>query len=403
MAIEIREATETPDREAVFRLRYDTYVLEMGREQEFADRSRSQIEDPWDATATLFGAWDAQELIGTVRYTRRINAPLEHEELYDMDRLRPLYPDRVSMMSKLLVRSDYRKSGVTLQLVAAAYQRARQVGDKLAFINCRPHLFRMYQLMGCRLYRPNIQLPVVGTVIPMVIVLDDADYFREIGSPAYALARNLPGSREATEVLNRAFPEYSQLRPQYTLTQEEVKHRLKCLLDAEPSKSLEIFRGLGEAEVAALLTRFDVLDYEAGSLVFRQSDHSAGLFVVLEGRFEVIRHGDHEYKVVAVFGRGELFGEMGFLGRVHRTASVRSSGPGRLLVLSAFEFEKLTSGSPKVAVKLLQNLFVSVVQRFNEASATRSELWSRIEEMTATRVNAGDHSWAPEHAQQSKP
>jgi GNAT superfamily N-acetyltransferase len=131
--------------------------------------------------ATLFVAWAGHEPIGTIRYNRRLNGPLEHEDLYEIDRLRPMFPDRVSMMSRLLVRSDYRKSGVAFQLAAAAYQFGREVGDQLTFLNCRPHLFRMYQLMGFRLYRPNIQLPVVGTVIPMVGVMDDADYFRDIG------------------------------------------------------------------------------------------------------------------------------------------------------------------------------------------------------------------------------
>jgi CRP-like cAMP-binding protein len=163
------------------------------------------------------------------------------------------------------------------------------------------------------------------------------------------------------------------------------------MLDAEPSKFIEIFRGLDEAEVATLLTRFDVLDYESGSPVFYQRDHSAGMFVVVEGHFEVVRHGDHRDRVVAVLGKGDLFGEMGFLAGVHRTASVRSSGPGRVLVISPFEFEKLMSTSSTVAVKLLQNMFVTVVQRFNEASATRSELWSRIEEMGAIRVDGGNH------------
>jgi len=229
-------------------------------------------------------------------------------------------------------------------------------------------------------------------VIPMVGVMDDANYLREIGSPMYRMTVKLPSSRHATEVLNRAFPEYSNLRPQYTFSEEEVTQQLTRMLDADPSQSIEIFRGMDPADVAELLKRFDVLDYESGSVVFRQRDHSAGMFVVLEGHFEVVRHGDHHDQVVAVFSKGELFGEMGFLTGVHRTASVRSSGLGRLLVLSPFEFEKVLIDNPSMAVKLLRNMFGVVVQRFNEASITRSELWSRIEQMAIIRLDNGNPS-----------
>lgn len=76
------------------------------------------------------------------------------------------------------------------------------------------------------------------------------------------------------------------------------------MLDAEPAQSIEVFQGFKPAEVAALLTRFDVINYESGSLVFQQSDHSAGMFVVLEGHFEVVREGTHQARIVAVFGKG---------------------------------------------------------------------------------------------------
>ena len=83
-----------------------------------------------------------------------------------MGRLTPIFPSRVSLMSKLVIRSDYRSSGVAFRLTTAAYRCGRKAGDQLTFLYCRPHLFCMYPLMRMRLYRPNIHLPIVGTVIP---------------------------------------------------------------------------------------------------------------------------------------------------------------------------------------------------------------------------------------------
>ena len=67
MAIDIRlPATET-EFEAVYRLRYDVYVAELGYSQRYADHVRRRIVEPMDDSASLLGAFDGSVLVGTLR------------------------------------------------------------------------------------------------------------------------------------------------------------------------------------------------------------------------------------------------------------------------------------------------------------------------------------------------
>ena len=66
---------ETPqEREAVFRLRYQVYVEEMGKRLASADHGRRLLTDPLDETGLLFLARDPE---GEVAATLRCNEGLE--------------------------------------------------------------------------------------------------------------------------------------------------------------------------------------------------------------------------------------------------------------------------------------------------------------------------------------
>lgn len=379
MPVEIREAVKPEEREAVYRLRYDIYVDEMGRFQEFADASRRRIEEPWDATAHLFAAWSDGEIVGTLRYNACRDGPAEYEDRFELERFAPLYPAHVSMASKFLVRPAFRSSGVAIGLLGAAYRFGRSRGDRLTFIDCRPHLLRMYQLLGCRTYRSNIELPSSGTVTPMVQIVDDNEYFARIRSPMLRYAREFPGSTDTRDFFASRFPEYASLIPQFALSEDDAYAAIVESLAGEPAKQIPLFGAMSQDELTSIAKIFDILDYDADQWVFRQGDHSAGMFVILDGQVEAVREGNHMQRVVATFSRGDAFGEMGFLSAVKRTASIRTRERTKVLVLSPTEYDRLVQSNPMLAIRLLTAMFTSAVHHFQEASEMRSALWAELE------------------------
>jgi GNAT superfamily N-acetyltransferase len=363
MAIQIREAVTREDRERCYRLRYQVYVEEMHRVQEFADHERRMTEEPYDRYAHLLMAEDEDRLVGTMRLNMRRDGPLECEELYALDRFGPFFPDSVSMITKFVIEPDYRQRGVAGRLAIAAYQFGRRNGIKLNFIDCYPHLVQLYQQMGYRIYKSNIKHPDYGSVIPMVLLLEDIEYLEQIHSPFLRYARGLPNSRDAREYFDKHFPEYASVQPLFA-EHQDLMETLAVEMGRAPEQCLGFLEGFTTEESQALIRNLAVLKYQPGEYVFKQGDESLGMFCIIKGQVEVLLNSGANAKTIAILNQGDIFGEMGFVAKTKRTASIRVREATDLLVLAPTDFQKVIKVTPELGVRFLTNLFTTVVERY---------------------------------------
>ena len=369
MGITVREAVSAEDRQSVFRLRYEIYVEEMGRKQTYADHDRRSVEEPFDEGALLLMAEDDGRIVGTLRCNMRRLGRLECEELYDMENFAPFYPDAVSMTTKLMVRQSHRNTSATGLLVTSAYDRMRAQGIRLDFIDTNPHLVRLYQQMGYRMYKDNIDHPDYGSVIPMVFILDDMRYLEAIQSPFRRQAKRYKNGSETWEFFKEKFGDYAYIRPSFASDPEQLLSILTIDKHRKPNEVLTFLQDFNQEETGRLLNQLDLIQYRAGETVFMEGDEGTGMFCILEGRGEVIKEGPTGKKVpVAILNAGEIFGELGFVAHTRRSATVRVRADAKIFVLSPSEFRKMEVKDPRLAVKLLTNLFKILVTRFNEKS-----------------------------------
>jgi CRP-like cAMP-binding protein len=75
-------------------------------------------------------------------------------------------------------------------------------------------------------------------------------------------------------------------------------------------------------------------------------------YVLLDGEVEVLRNG----APVAQMAAGDFFGEIALLGHSARTATVRTTGPVRALVIPGRGFRALLGRHPDVQLKVLDVL-----------------------------------------------
>lgn len=372
MATTIREATSKEDREQVYRLRYEIYIEEMGRTQTYADHERRMITEPFDDTAHLLLAENDENPVGTARINFRKEGSLECEELYDLDQFGPYFPAAISMTTKLMIREAARGSGLAGKLAMAAYRMARENETLLDFIDSKPHLVRLYQQMGYRFYKENINHPDFGTSVPLVLFCGDVDYLRSIRSPFFRLAREYETDDEAGPFFASSFPHYANIRPAYATPIEELWRDYGESLDPDASES-SFLRGFSDQQAAELLARSDVIDYQPGDVVIKEGEESYGMFCLMTGQAEVVVTRAGEQIVVAMITPGDIFGEMGFVARSKRNASIVIREPAQVLVLSEPEFKRFAKKDPALALSLMQNLFVMVVERFNFRTQEQSD------------------------------
>ena len=78
----------------------------------------------------------------------------------------------------------------------------------------------------------------------------------------------------------------------------------------------DIFTGLSREQTLALSGSQSHISLHAGEAVFEEGSHAFGLYVLLEGRLEVVRKSGGVGVRLAELGPRDVFGEIGLLGEV---------------------------------------------------------------------------------------
>lgn len=94
----------------------------------------------------------------------------------------------------------------------------------------------------------------------------------------------------------------------------------------------------------------------AGTVLFREGDEGAMMYVLQSGRVRIAKEAKEGSKTLAVLGPGEFFGEMAILNRKARTATAEVVEDAQLLVLDAKTFEAMVLSNVEIAVRLIKKL-----------------------------------------------
>jgi serine phosphatase RsbU (regulator of sigma subunit) len=119
-----------------------------------------------------------------------------------------------------------------------------------------------------------------------------------------------------------------------------------------------LFAQLPAEEHAYLAATLEQVIYPSGTLLFREGEYGDRFYIVLEGELEIIKAmGTASELMLDARGGGEFVGEMSMLNRDNvRTASVRTRGQTRLLVMKHDQFDALMHRHPELAYEMVRVL-----------------------------------------------
>ena len=96
--------------------------------------------------------------------------------------------------------------------------------------------------------------------------------------------------------------------------------------------------------------------YKDGEVIIKQGDTGDCLYVIQEGKVEVIfESGDNEIKL-AELGETEFFGEMGLFEKDVRSSTVRAMGDAMVMTIDKKNFYKTIQKDPSLAYRLLEKM-----------------------------------------------
>jgi CRP-like cAMP-binding protein len=115
---------------------------------------------------------------------------------------------------------------------------------------------------------------------------------------------------------------------------------------------------------------------EVGSCAITEGEPGDSLFIVQSGRLQVEKEiGENSTKRLQELGPGDFFGEMSFLNKAPRSASVRALTMCSLLEVNAEKFERLIAENAPLGVKFMRGMARELTWRLR---ATNEELKKSI-------------------------
>jgi MFS family permease len=116
-----------------------------------------------------------------------------------------------------------------------------------------------------------------------------------------------------------------------------------------------VFAGLPPARLDLAAQRAEIREVTPDEVVIRQGDAADRFYVIADGEFVVTQRqpGHDEPVELRRMGADEVFGEIGLLSGVPRTATVTAATRGTLLALNAPDFLELVGSGPGLTSRLL--------------------------------------------------
>lgn len=136
-------------------------------------------------------------------------------------------------------------------------------------------------------------------------------------------------------------------------------------------KRVSLFEDLDRRSLEAIANAAVEQAYTAGQEIVRQGDTGVGVFIIKNGRVEVIQDRPGHQHRLAELKSGDVFGEMALLDEFPRTATCRAIEPTTCLGIQRWHFRGILESHPQIALALLPVLTKRLrnAEREDEATA----------------------------------
>jgi CRP-like cAMP-binding protein len=121
-------------------------------------------------------------------------------------------------------------------------------------------------------------------------------------------------------------------------------------MDEAELRSIPLFESLPREARQAIAQHADEIDVDEGTELARQGEFAYEFFVIREGGAEVLRDGER----IAELGPGDFLGEMGIVAKAVRNATVTTTSPSRVIVMTAQAFSSMRRLNPDVADRIAE-------------------------------------------------
>jgi CRP/FNR family transcriptional regulator, cyclic AMP receptor protein len=113
-------------------------------------------------------------------------------------------------------------------------------------------------------------------------------------------------------------------------------------------RSVPLFESLSSDQRRAIAPHADEIEVPEATELVRQGEFAYEFFLIEDGTAEVTRDGER----IAELGPGDFLGEMGIVGQAVRNATVVTTSPARVIVMTGQALRSMATTNPEVAERI---------------------------------------------------
>ena len=119
-------------------------------------------------------------------------------------------------------------------------------------------------------------------------------------------------------------------------------------MDESELQSIPLFESLPRDQRRVVAKHADEIDVDEGTELVRQGEFAYEFFVIVDGAADVLRDGER----IAELGPSDFLGEMGIVSKAVRNATVVTTSPSNVIVMTSQAFRSLARMNPGVASRI---------------------------------------------------
>jgi CRP-like cAMP-binding protein len=96
--------------------------------------------------------------------------------------------------------------------------------------------------------------------------------------------------------------------------------------------------------------------FKEGETIIRQGDAGECMFVIQEGKVEILIEKDSQEVSLAIKGEGDFIGEMAIFDRDVRSATIRALEETRVITVDKKNFLRRISQDPSLAFRIIETM-----------------------------------------------
>ncbi len=140
----------------------------------------------------------------------------------------------------------------------------------------------------------------------------------------------------------------------------------------ETTRHMAIFDGLEEGELTKIAGLCHVVDRQAGDVILRAGEQGGVFYMVMNGRMNIFAPDGST--LIGYVDAGDFLGEISLVARTAYNATAVAATPVKLIVLKHQDFENLINRYPRIGMKVMRNIAISVGDKLNAVGGRLTQM-----------------------------